>query len=209
MPCKTFSVLLGLVAVLLVLVGLPAFLVRMESTTETCQCLDNSDLFSASITSDTLVRALVLSVVSETKYEAQVTAAFKGKLSVNGSLSVTLPDARGPCGVGKLEAGLEYVLAGTLLPDGWLEVDRCGNHTRWERLDNVTRHFVDSMFNWYTGTCAAGAVSLCKADPCKSAAPCSVPGAVCVPNPCMSCSPPGNQATFWRGKQRVCYANSN
>jgi hypothetical protein len=60
MSCKLFGLLLGFVALLMVLVGLPAFLVSMEASTTVCVCHDNTDFYSASTTSDTVVRAQLL-----------------------------------------------------------------------------------------------------------------------------------------------------
>ncbi len=79
-------------------------------------------------------------------------------MPTNATLSIALSDREGPCPLGtEAEAGATYLFAGSLLDDGVLEVDRCGNLTRWDRLDNATLRFVRGMFNWYTGSCAAGA----------------------------------------------------
>ncbi len=64
MPWKLFALLLGFVGLLMVLVGLPAFLVSMESTSQVCLCGDNTDFYSASITSDTIVRARLLAAAA-------------------------------------------------------------------------------------------------------------------------------------------------
>jgi hypothetical protein len=128
----------------------------------------------------------------------------------NRTLSIALVDSTGgACPLGaEAEAGLTYVFAGSMMDDGVLEVDRCGNLTRWDRLDNATLRFVRGMFNWATGTCAGGApVNTCREDPCKVAA-CNVTGFVCVPGPCLSCDPPSSQALFWVGKKRVCVEHS-
>ena len=212
MSCKLFGLLLGFVALLMVLVGLPAFLVTLQASTQVCLCADNTDIYSASITSDTVVRAQLVAGgggrARGQTFGGLVTDCFKGRVPRNATLRVALPDSDDPCGLGPAEAGQTYLLAGSLLEDGVLEVSRCGNLTRWDHLDNATLRFLAGMFNWYTGECAAGpAPYRCREDPCRAAASaCNVSGAVCVPNPCLPCEPPAAQAIFWLGRHRVCIA---
>lgn len=77
MSCKAFGLLCGLVTLVLVLVGLPALLVRLEASAENCPCSDNNDLFSASVSSDTIVSALVTGPAGQRSYEAVVLSTFK------------------------------------------------------------------------------------------------------------------------------------
>jgi hypothetical protein len=79
MSCKAFGLLTGIVVLILILVGLPALLVKLEASTFDCQCSDNTDLFSASVTSDTMFRALVISSPGPLRYQVVTEAVFKVK----------------------------------------------------------------------------------------------------------------------------------
>ncbi len=78
-------------------------------------------------------------------------------------------------------------------------MSRCGNFTLWRALSSDQVSFALNYFNWFTGTCATGALVACRGgDPCQGSV-CDVAQAVCVPQLCNEC-----RAMFWSGNQRVC-----
>jgi hypothetical protein len=142
MSCKSFGLLCGLVSLVLVLVGLPALLVRLQTAQVICPCQDNADLFSASVTSDTMLQAVVLANPAPLHFDAVVLSSYKvlfvlffffllcllsrtgekGMIEINASVSVVFMSD--PCPVAaSLVVGSRYVLAGTYFPkDGVLEI---------------------------------------------------------------------------------------